>query len=361
MPVALVCSDEFHPTVERPEPGDDGYVLYVQVTRTPGYYAASAKEGEDAPPVHYLIGTPDSCSNMLPKSIRCGDFNDFRETIVDIGGTRFSAMVFALNTQRYIVVLPLVPEGACLIRHMLLRTTRYIEEHGVSICEDSAVSAPAVPFMDMYAKLSTIYFHTNWGRGPCCMRNVLDKRWAVQQKSLELAERRPLDWTSPMDILRAMLGRDSTDAHLELQALVASTVFTFGLSTTFSVLVELMREYNALPLGSRKNVPWIKNGKNVMETILTFLVRLSLAGEAGILMVFEEYVGVFQSHVCGAELELQKILNGEPTEGGKREAEHIDGRRGEAEHIDGRRGEKRGREEAKRARADEEEDEPLGV
>ena len=261
--------------------------------------------------------------------IRCGETGgDIRETTVYLYTSenqriKFSAVVFKVYDQRYVTLLPLVGEDACFFRATVLRMSAYVATLG-SLCP---FPAPKMAFMDVYAYMSKKYFQNSWG-GPCCGSAILDQAWDIYkgEKSRSRAsgggggaagasatwsdERIPLDWTSPMNLLRAASCRPEVRGHLEIQALVAATVFTFGLPATFSALIDLVREYTHLKYTRPVTGNWVV-GFHVQGTLLAVLFQLAVTGDIGALANRLPIMDAIENHTCDAEKRLQMIFEGD--------------------------------------------------
>ena len=270
--------------------------------------------------------------------LRCGGTGeDMRETTVDIRISktrkiRYTAILYNVLGQRMVTLLPFVQEGACLFRATLLR----MMDHVKTTLGAGGLGVHAVPppeskmcFMEVYADISATYFDMIW-RGPSCGSVVLDGLWDRFKGEKERAaaaggagagdaaaggagdavaavaagvvagggSRIPLDWSSPMDLLRAALcRRESERGDLETRALVAALVFNFGLEATFSALIDLVRSYTPEKHARPVTTKWVL-WSSAPATILDILTRISLMGTIGSLSYACKTMDALAEHTC---------------------------------------------------------------
>lgn len=373
----------WHPTVSkalRPKPEEGGYSMWVGVVTRPLRLGS------------YFVGNSKT-------DLRCGDAGgDMRETIVDIRTSktrkiRYTAILYNVLGQRVVMLLPLVREGACLFRATLLRLADHASttlRQGRGVYAINPAPESKMCFMDVYANISSNYFDMIW-RGPSCGSVVLDGLWdrfkgglvvgglvggglvggggVVEVVEVVPYQRLPLDWSSPMDLLKAALCRhESERGNLEIHALTAALVFTFGFEATFSVLIDLVRCYTPGKYARSVKEKWIL-GFNVPQTILKILIRMSLTGALGCLAEAHSIIGALEEHTCpswrrqamldaghsGEDFDVKYDSDEEDEdasedEGGATEHKGSEGAEASAAAGDGRIGGK------KRAAADEDED-----
>lgn len=278
-----------HPTLSRAELGPP---------RDPAGFAVELELGNDI-----------SSSARAGERFPCGAFDDYRVAALTLDGTlRYTAIMHTLAGRSYAMLLADVPSRACLMRHLLMRMAAHVAARLAP--GGAAAPTPAAPsssscFMDTFAGLSRCFHGTL--HGGLCASSCLDQLFSGLYGADAV-----LDWSRPLDLLRAALSRSDHYGSYEIQALAASLVFATDLPTGYGALVHLARELGEhLPAAAHTPLEgparWVE-GYAVQEVLLTCLVRLAAFGELGLLhCIHNAHAGALTTHCCVAETRRANI------------------------------------------------------